>query len=125
MPGFGPSLPLSTGKTDIGFALTKTYKEQIQQNIKILVLTAPGEKVFDANFGVGIRKYLFENYSWQTEQKIKTDISNQIERYLPNVIIDEIKVSFEEEKNKLFLSIQYFVSDPPLQDLLSLEFIRE
>lgn len=125
MPGFGPAIPLNSGKTDIGYALNKTYKEEIQQNIKIIVLTAPGEKIFDANFGVGIRKYLFENYNWQTEQKIKTDITSQVEKYLPDVTVDEVKVSFEEDKNKLFVSIQYFINNPPLQDLLSLEFVRE
>jgi hypothetical protein len=33
----------------------------VDQNIKMTLLTSPGERVFDSNFGVGLKRYLFEN----------------------------------------------------------------
>ena len=41
-------------------ALTKTMMEVIKQNFKNLVLTNPGERVMLTDFGVGIRRFLFE-----------------------------------------------------------------
>ena len=57
--GYGPTLPITRSDED-GYTLTKEVKEQIKQNFKMLLLTIPGERTFDMNFGIGIKKYLFE-----------------------------------------------------------------
>jgi phage baseplate assembly protein W len=124
MPGFGPKLPLSLDKTDIGHSLTKTAKQEIEQNVKILMLTSPGEKVFDSDFGVGIRQYLFENYNWETEQKLKSRIVDQFSKYINNVKIIDIIIKFDEGSNTLYVNFEYFILKPLLRDLLSLEFAR-
>ena len=59
MAGISPKLPLTRDKQD-GYALNKTELDSIKQNVKMVVLTSPGERVMDPSFGVGIRKYLFE-----------------------------------------------------------------
>ena len=54
--GLSPKLPVSTDPID-GYALNKTYAEVVTQNLKNLILTAPGERMMDVDFGVGIRNY--------------------------------------------------------------------
>ena len=34
-------------------------KEVVEQNLKMVLLTNPGEKIFNLEFGVGLRRYLF------------------------------------------------------------------
>ena len=50
--GLSPKLPMSLHPAD-GYRLTKTYKEMVKQNIKMLILTCPGERMMDPLFGVG------------------------------------------------------------------------
>ena len=61
MAGLTPKLPLTLGGDNGNYKLIKTYKNLIKQNFKNLILTAPGERIMDPNFGVGIRNFLFEN----------------------------------------------------------------
>ena len=55
--GWGPSLPITRSDED-GFKLTKEIKEQIKQNFKMLLLTIPGERTWDINFGVYLFKHM-------------------------------------------------------------------
>ena len=71
MAGLSPKLPLVRDSND-GFALTKNLKEVAAQNFKMLILTNPGERIMDVNFGVGILGYLFENNSPETYDQIKS-----------------------------------------------------
>ena len=59
MAGFAPKLPLARDTGD-GFALIKNFENMIKQNLKMLVLTSPGERIMIPDFGVGLRRYLFE-----------------------------------------------------------------
>ena len=59
MKGYSPKLPLSLDPQD-GFRLTRTLKEVTSQNLKMLVLTSPGERIMEPAFGVGMYNFLFE-----------------------------------------------------------------
>ena len=83
--GISPKLPLVYNLDDGPFELNKTTKETIAQNLKNLLLTAPGERVMDVNFGVGIRNFLFEGITPEIYQRISTGIRQQINRYMPFV----------------------------------------
>mgnify|MGYP000439218146 FL=1 len=60
MAGLSPKLPLTKDPQD-GYALNKEYVELVQQNLKMILLTAPGERIMEPEFGVGLRNYLFQN----------------------------------------------------------------
>ena len=57
--GLTPKLPL-VRDTINDFLLITDYKELVKQNLKNLILTNPGEKIMDADFGIGINRFLFE-----------------------------------------------------------------
>ena len=60
MPRISPKLPLVMSNEG-GYAFTKTISEAVEQNLKNLVLTVPGERIMDPYFGVGLHTYLFQN----------------------------------------------------------------
>ena len=60
--GLAPQLPITFNRRD-GIANIKNYKLLALQNLKMLVLTIPGERIMDPEFGVGIYALLFENFS--------------------------------------------------------------
>ena len=51
MAGFAPKLPLTQDSGD-GFTLIKDFETMIRQNLKMLILTIPGERVMDPEYGV-------------------------------------------------------------------------
>ena len=86
MKGIGPQLPLFLNDTDGTYALIKQYKEEIKQNFKNLLLTSPGERMMNPDFGVGLRQFLF-NPSIQVVPAVKTRIQKQTNKYLPFIQI--------------------------------------
>ena len=98
-----PKLPLSISEQDGAYKSVETYPELINQNLRVLILTSPGEKVMDPEYGVGLRRYLFENQFIGDE--INSRIATQIERYLPYIDIISL-VSFVDD-NLLTIKLQY------------------
>ena len=62
----------------------------VAQNLKMLVLTVPGERIMDPVFGVGIKRYLFEMNIAATHGAISSKIHEQVNRYLPFIEIEDI-----------------------------------
>ena len=124
MAGFSPKLPLFLDSDD-GYALNKTLKEVAKQNFKMLVLTNPGERMMDPDFGVGILAYLFENNTPSTHGKIKARINQQVDKYLPYIIIEEILFdSYIEDPdiadNLLGVQIRYNIQKLGITDTLEI-----
>ena len=94
MASIGVSLPLTRDSGD-GFTMLKTFREAIKQNFKMLVLTSPGERVMEPEFGVGVRRFLFENFNDTTPLQIENKIREQVREYIP--IISITNVSFDLE----------------------------
>ena len=56
MTDFTPRLPLAFGDNP-NYQNVNTIRDLVRQNLKILCLTAPGERLMDINFGVGIKRF--------------------------------------------------------------------
>ena len=115
--GLAPALPLAVTSDDGHYALLKSILETTEQNLKMLILTCPGERIMDINFGVGIRNYLFEQYTPQTIGTIRSKILEQVEKYMPLVIIRGIVFDNGESisasplsDNLLSIRIEYDIS---------------
>jgi len=96
MPGLSPQIPLTLDDLD-GYALNKTYREIINQNLKMVLLTTPGERVMDPSFGVGLKTYLFEPQVTQTHANLNANIRRQVAKYMPFVKISDIKFETSED----------------------------
>lgn len=113
----GVALPLD----DVNiFKGTQTVKEQIKSNLINLLLTEAGERVNEPNFGVGLKKLLFE-------QGINTDelnerINNQIVFYIPEISLIDTSVKFEDDEHKLFITISYRFNLDGTNDAIQLNF---
>jgi len=84
--GISPALPLMVDQVDGPYRLTKSVKQAIVQNFKNLVLTNPGERMMDPDFGVGIREYLFELEGPGVKQEIIEKINQQVNKYMSTTI---------------------------------------
>jgi phage baseplate assembly protein W len=72
--------------------LNKNINTVIRQNIKMLFLTSPGERVMDAKFGVGLRSYLHEPLTASLKSSIRERVLSQMSTYIPAVSIVSLSV---------------------------------
>ena len=124
MPGLTPKLPLTYSSEDGAYRLLKSYKELVKQNFKNLILTAPGERMMDPLFGVGIRNFLFENDGELLYSNITSTIGSQTEKYMPFVNILDVSflsAAVNENMDNNFLSVRIEYSVGPLDTIDKLE----
>jgi len=109
--GYSVKLPLQFSPSDGPFGLNKTLSAVVQQNIKMVIFTSPGERVMDANFGVGIRTYLFNQMDDLTVINLRDRILQQLRNYLPFVQVINLIVSIpEESENAIYVKLEYSFS---------------
>ena len=58
---FTPKFPLVLGAGDMLFSNAE-IKDIVLFHLKNVILTSPGEKITDPDYGVGIKRYLFETF---------------------------------------------------------------
>tara|TARA_B100000131_G_C18009381_1_gene569827 strand:+ start:430 stop:807 length:378 start_codon:yes stop_codon:yes gene_type:complete len=116
--GISVKLPLSTDKIDGPYVLNKTLDSTIRQNLKMLVLTEPGERVMNGNFGVGLKRLLFEPVHPTTYERIKERIMSQTSLYLPFINIKD--VVFSSNGPQVKVSIIYSLGDFEREDVLTI-----
>ncbi len=102
--GLSPKLPLQKDPID-GYALNKNYVSMTTQNIKMLILTAPGERIMQPEFGVGLRNFLFLNDSPKLRNDIRAKINEQVKRFMPFIEVGEILID-EIENNPNSISVK-------------------
>ena len=112
MSGIAPKLPITVDKED-GITLIKNYDDLVTQNLKMLVLTVPGERIMDPEFGVGARNYLFEQMTQATFENFKSRLLEQQRRYLPYLTIQNVEFASsltnpDMNENLLGIKITYF-----------------
>lgn len=111
--GLTVKLPFSiSGEGD--FTQIKEYEDLVKQNLKNLILTIPGEKPMDINFGVGIQRYLFEPNLSYVYGEIESEISEKVEEYMPFLDLEEIRIAPDEENENL-MRVQIFYVIVPLE----------
>ena len=126
MNGISPKLPLHRSSID-GYGLTKSFYEVARQNFKMLILTSPGERVMEPEFGVGIRSYLFEEMRDSTYSAIQSRIYDQVKKYMPFIEITNISfhsqatmiggATADLDRNYLGMQITYEIDGAALEVL--------
>ena len=126
MAGYSPQIPLALDSKN-GFALTQNIREVAKQNLRMLVLTNPSERVMVPDFGVGIRKMLFEQQTPDTFDLIRERVHSQVQRFLPYINIKKVRifpntdsVSTNQDFNTVSVIIKYAISNIRIEDSLQL-----
>jgi phage baseplate assembly protein W len=105
----GIKLPFSK---DSGlFALSYSTEEQAVSNLKNLLLTRKGERLFQPTFGSQIYALLFEPITLDLKQKLEEGILEDVNFWLPYIIIDKVEVTPEEDKNQVGISLNFRVTE--------------
>lgn len=123
MPLYGPKFPLKSGNHDT-FELHDDINQQISFYLKNLLLTSPGENLSDMNYGVGIRRFIFEQNAPSVRSNIANRISSQISIYLPYLTVQDIEINADPDDVDMGLmrvQITYTIPGDASQQLFELD----
>ena len=101
-----------------GDLITLKNENAIARAVRNIVLTTPGEKFFDPDFGSSVSEILFENVDDITAISIKDEIKNCLQNYEPRVEIIDVNVDPNFDENQFDVIITYRivgVDIPPTQ----------
>ena len=98
------------------FKTTKTTVESIKNNIKLLLKTEQGERVFQPNLGMGLRRFVFEQINENTSIEIENNIVDVFDTWLPFVELKDIDINIDptnQEQNKIKINITFSIKKSP------------
>ena len=98
---------------------TTNTKDQLKTNFLNLLLTVPGERINQPNYGIGLKRKLFENNL--DESTLLEDISNQTSFYMPEISLDSIKINQDVDEYKINISLKYSIVDQT-EDSIQINF---
>ena len=102
------------------FKGTQTVKEQVKSNLINLLLTEQGERVNEPDFGVGLKKLLFEQNI--NKEELEEKINFQINFYIPEINLMSVEVGSIDNENKVYLTISYRFNLDGTTDALTTTF---
>ena len=101
----GLSFPLRADSNN-NFAMTKNSLQQAQHNLRNLLLTHPGERVNQPEFGCRLRELGFEQRDEELPSKIEEVINEAVSLWLPYINVLEVE-TLSDEKNSIFVKLTY------------------
>tara|TARA_B100001094_G_scaffold3269_1_gene2927 strand:+ start:70 stop:483 length:414 start_codon:yes stop_codon:yes gene_type:complete len=109
----GLEFPLDHNLTGF-FRQSKTIPQQVKSNIKNLLLTSKGERVFQPDFGCDLRDLLFEQINSETLDGVDNSIRIALDTWLPYVNINDlIIVQDESNPNEITITLEYSTTLQP------------
>ena len=87
------------------FNSSYTTSDQVKSNLINVLLTEPGERIYEPNFGVGLKKLLFENQI--KEDELESSIKDQCSIYVPEIEITNLIIQLIPDSNTLYIRITY------------------
>jgi uncharacterized protein len=108
--GRGLAFPLQIGQQG-GLVLTRGGNE-IEQSIRIVLGTSPGERVMRPEFGCRIHELLFAPNNASTRRLAAYYVEEALDRWEPRVIVKDVDVSVDPNRDGVLqIEIKYSIKD--------------
>ena len=103
---------------------TKNVRQQVKSNIRNLLLTSKGERVFQPNFGSDLKNILFEQITPQSLSNVEDSIRQSLSTWLPYVrVANLVVVQDDRNPNQVLTSLEYSTTlEPESLDTITFTF---
>jgi uncharacterized protein len=115
----GVNLPLNGPAVFTSNYLTK---DAIKNNLINYFLTNPGERPLNPSFGGGLREFIFEQIAEDNLINLKEDISFKLDTYFPNITVEELNITPQDDINQITVTMKYSVINTNITDNLEIQF---
>jgi hypothetical protein len=104
--GSGWAFPLRTDATGSIALVSRTH--EIEEAIRLILGTAPGERPMRPEFGCAIHDFVFAPADATTAGRMAYEVRASLERWEPRIDVMAVDVTFDEvEASTLFIDIAY------------------
>lgn len=89
----------------------------INQSIELILMTLPGERLFNPSFGSNFQLRLFDNMTEEFLERLLDDTVVAISRWEDRIIIiePEVRLNINPDGNSAFLFIPYIIKERQLK----------
>lgn len=105
---YGAEKPESGGRVHNGLGITGDADRHLRDKILALLFTSPGERVNRPQFGVGLKRYVFEGLDELTLAAMEFRVSEGLRRDIgEELLIDGVDITSSPPDGELRLSIRF------------------
>jgi phage baseplate assembly protein W len=106
--GRGWAFPLRTDATG-GIALVSRERE-IEEAIRLILGTTPGERPMRPEFGCRIHEYIFGLADGATANAIAAEVRRSLRRWEPRIDVQDVVVTFDAlDQTLLYIDVRYAI----------------
>lgn len=88
--------------------------DAVEQSIRTILLTEPGERIARPDFGAGLRRFLFAPNSLELRTRIRAAVSEALGRDEARIRVESVEVSTDpREPTALRIAIRYEILGEP------------
>lgn len=117
--GVGVGLPFSSDQV---FNTTYTTRDAIKANLINYFLTEEGERFLNPELGAGLRRYIFDQSTEDTSERIKEVVKAGVQKWFPNISLNKIIAQQSPDTNTFTLYINYSINMTSIQDEILINF---
>ena len=114
-----------TANPQTGDVATVKDAVSVKRGIKNVLLTAPFERLFQPEFGSGIKNILFEPMTPLTEQRLSDACRDAIDAWEKRASVIDITVISEEEYNRYRVAIKFSINNSLVAEQVDVFLNRE
>ena len=113
----GLGFPLNSVNMTSG---TTNTKDQLKTNFLNLLLTVPGERINQPNYGIGLKNLLFENNI--DEDSLLENINTKVEYYMPEIIVNNSNIKRDIDMYKINIRLDYTIKLDNVEDSIQINY---
>lgn len=106
--GRGWAFPLRTDATG-GIAMVSRERE-IEEAIRLILGTSPGERPMRPEFGCRIHEFVFDSADGATASLVAAEVNRALGRWEPRINVEDVAISFDAtDFGVLYIDIRYSI----------------
>lgn len=106
--GRGWAFPLRVDAT--GSIALVGREQEIEESIRLILGTSPGERPMRPEFGCKIHEYLFSSADSETAGAIAREVRSALQRWEPRIDVADVNVTFDaREATLLYINVGYTI----------------
>ena len=87
-----------------------TREREIEEAIRLILGTAPGERPMRPEFGCRIHEYVFSSADGSTASSIAAEVKSALRRWEPRIDVEDVLVSFDaRDASVMYIDIRYAI----------------
>jgi phage baseplate assembly protein W len=113
--------PLLPQPDDAGSLGYPTLEKSVRDQIRIILLTRPGEQLMRPEFGAGLENYVHEPNNLATRRRIRDLIQENLDAWEPRIQTDLVEVfEVDDSPSEIRVEIRYHIKRTGLPQQINL-----